>query len=86
MGASSYREFKANVVLSQMESFITRTDKGDKFRGPAESEHLRQKIIANYKEINKETGRNKIDSIFDQMVTPKSQDEGLQRILKKRKI
>ena len=48
-----------------MESFITRTDKGDKFRGPAESEHLRQKIIANYKEINKETGRNKIDSIFD---------------------
>ena len=69
IGASSYREFKANVVLSQMESFISQNDKG-KFRGPDESERLRTKLIANYKTVNKNTGRNKIDTIFDKMVTP----------------
>lgn len=36
IGASSYRDFKTNVVLAKMESVITINDKG-KWRGPIES-------------------------------------------------
>jgi hypothetical protein len=47
-----------------MESVISLNDKG-KFRGPTESEHLRKKLIDNYKKVDKNTGRNKIETIFD---------------------
>jgi hypothetical protein len=47
-----------------METVIKENDQG-KFRGLAEAERLRKRLIANYKEVDKKTGRNKIDAIFD---------------------
>jgi hypothetical protein len=64
MGASTYLDFKTNFVLAGTETLIIMNEKGE-YRGPKESEKLRKKIVANYKEIDAKTSRNKIDTIFD---------------------
>ena len=65
MGASTYHDFKTNLVLAATESYIVINDKGD-YRGPKESERLRKVIVESYKEVDAKTSRNKIDTIFEQ--------------------
>ena len=50
-----------------MEEYILMNEEGD-YRGPKESQKLREEILKNYKERDKE-GRNKIDATFDNQVS-----------------
>lgn len=74
MGASTYLDFKTNFVLAGTETLIIMNEKGE-YRGPKESEKLRKKIVANYKEIDAKTSRNKIDTIFDAQYSKNTSNE-----------
>ena len=60
-----------------MEEYILMNEEGD-YRGPKESQKLREEILKNYKERDKE-GRNKIDATFDNQVSTYTQSDGFRK-------
>jgi hypothetical protein len=58
LGASTYRDFKTNFVLQGLENYVSFKGKGV-YRGPAESEKMRLKLLETY--LKNDGGKSKVD-------------------------